>query len=78
LRPETGELVLSREASQVSASLNAQAIVAGTFVVAGTEIWLNVRLLKAEDGQILSSVDMEIPLDLNTRPLLPAISNRNF
>jgi TolB-like protein len=74
--PETGVLALSREAAQLSASVNAQAIVVGTFAVAGSEIWLNVRLLKADDGKILSSVDVEIPLDTNTRALIQG-SNRN-
>jgi len=71
--PGSGEIVLSRDATQISATLNAQAVIAGTFAVAGSEIWLNVRLLRAEDGAILSSVDVQVPLDYNTRPLLTAL-----
>lgn len=72
LAPRTGELVLSREASHVSASIHAQAVVAGTYAVAGKEIYLNLRLLSAENGELLSSADVVIPLDDNTRPLVDA------
>jgi hypothetical protein len=72
LEPKTGELVLSREASRVSASIHAQAVVAGTYAVAGKEIYLNLRLLSAQSGELLSSADVVIPLDDNTRPLVDA------
>jgi len=72
LEPKTGELVLSREASRVSASIHAQAVVAGTYAVAGKEIYLDLRLLSAESGELLSSADVVIPLDDNTRPLVEA------
>lgn len=70
LQPGTGELVLSRDASRVSASLNAQAVVAGTYAVAGRQIYLNIRMLKADDGSILSSADVVVPLDHNTEALV--------
>ena len=70
LEPKTGELVLSREASKVSACIDAQAVVAGTYAVAGSEIYLNLRLLRADNGELLSSTDAVIPLDDNTRPLV--------
>jgi hypothetical protein len=72
LLPGTGELVLSRDASRLSASVNAQAVVAGTYAVAGREIYLNIRFLKPDDGQILSSADVVIPLDHNTETLVAA------
>lgn len=70
LRPETGERVLSREASKVSRSINAQAVVAGTYAIGGWKIYLNLRLLKADNAELLSSVDVVIPLNDNTRPLV--------
>jgi hypothetical protein len=72
LKPDTGELVLSRDAAQAGKAANAQAVVAGTFAVAGEYIWLNLRLLKADDGLILASVDVAVPLDSNTEPLVGA------
>jgi TolB-like protein len=70
IEPATGELVLSRDAAQVSASVNAQAVVAGTYAVGGNEIYLTLRLIRADNGDILSSADVVIPLDNNTEPLL--------
>lgn len=70
VEPATGELVLSRDAAQISASVNAQAVVAGTYAVGGTEIYLTLRLIRADNGDILSSADVVIPLDHNTEPLL--------
>lgn len=67
---KTGEFVLSREAAKVSAEFKAQAVVAGTYAVAGKEIYLNLRLLSANGGELLSSADVVIPLDSNTEPLV--------
>ncbi len=65
----TGELVLTREASKLSEKIKAQAVVAGTYAVAGEEIYLNLRLLNSESGEIISSADAVIPLDENTGPM---------
>lgn len=73
VQPSTGEMVLSRDAARMSASVNAQAIVAGTYAVGGREIYLNIRMLRAEDGAILSSADVVVPLDKNTEPMLAAM-----
>jgi hypothetical protein len=40
--------------------------------VSGEEICLNIRLLKAKIGEILSSADVVIPLNRNTAPLVTA------
>ena len=51
LHPQTGELVLSRDASRVVTAVNAQAVVAGTYAVGGENIYLNLRLLSADRGK---------------------------
>lgn len=73
VQPDTGELVLSRSARNISANIHAQAVVAGTFAAGGSEIYVNVRLLKADDGAVLSSVDFVIPVDWNTQRLLAGV-----
>jgi len=70
IKPETGELVLSREASKLSATINAQAIVAGTYAVGGQEIYLNIRLINADDGTVLSSSDVVLPRDRNIQAMV--------
>lgn len=70
LEPATGELALSRNASKIGAAINAQAVVAGTYAVAGREIYLNLRMLSADSGELISSADAVIPLNDNTYPLV--------
>jgi hypothetical protein len=72
VEPATGELILSRDATKISASFRAQAVVAGTYAIAGHEVFFNIRLLKPDDGTILSSADVVIPLDRNTQQLVAA------
>lgn len=72
VQPGTGELVLSRDATRLTRALDAQAIIAGTYAVAGREIFLNIRLLRADDGAIISSADVVVPLDHNTEALVVA------
>jgi hypothetical protein len=61
-----GELALSRDAAHIGTSINAQAVVTGTYAVAGAEVYLNIRFLKPDDGEVLSSADVAIPLNGNT------------
>ena len=76
VQPGTGQIVLSQEAVRASDAVNAQAVVAGTYAVGGNELYLNMRLLKADSGEILSSADVVIPLTHNTEVLL-AEANRS-
>lgn len=65
-----GILTLSRNASDILRPINAQAVVAGTYAVAGRMIYLSLRLLNADNGQLLSSTDVAIPRNENTDALL--------
>lgn len=68
--PETGEMVLSRETSKLAAQYDAQAVVAGAYAVGGARIYLNLRLLDANDGRVLSTVDVAVPLNEDTQRLV--------
>jgi TolB-like protein len=68
--PETGEMVLSREAHKLAAEADAQAVVAGAYAVGGEKIYLNIRLLGAVDGRVLSATDLVVPLDVNTHRMV--------
>jgi hypothetical protein len=61
IKPETGELVLSRDLAKIGQELNAQAVVAASYAVIGNYVYLNIRLLRAEDGAIVSAKDVVIP-----------------
>ncbi len=65
-----GEKILSRDARRLSRQYNASAVVAGTYAVGGLTIFVNLRLLSAEDGSVISSADLEFPLNADTWPLV--------
>ncbi len=67
---QTGELALSRDVTELSRVQHAGAVVAGTYTVGQDEIYLNIRLLRAEDGKILSSVDSVLPRTPNVDALV--------
>jgi hypothetical protein len=68
--PHTGELVLSRDASRILAGANAQAVVASTYAVGGRNIYLSLRMLRADNGQVLSTADVVLPYDHNMEDLI--------
>ena len=70
LKPGTGEIALSRDVSKVGNLTNAQSVVVGTYAIGGTLIYLNIRMLKADTGQVLSSFDLTFPLDVNLTTLV--------
>lgn len=75
MKPGTGTLVLSEDVRNVAARNNAQAVIAGTYAVGGREIYVNLRLLRADDGAILASADVVVPLGHNTEPMLMAAAD---
>lgn len=75
ITPETGEMVLSREASKLAADNDAQAVIAGAYAVGGEKIYLNLRMLAAADGRVVSAVDLVVPLNEDTQRMV--VTGRN-
>lgn len=73
--PETGEMTLSREAAKLAQDEDAQAVIAGAYAVGGEKIYLNLRMLAAADGRLISSVDLVIPLNEDTQRMI--VTGRN-
>lgn len=65
-----GEMVLSREARRVAVEHDAQAVVAASYAVGGEKIYVNLRLLRAADGRLMSATDLVVPLDVDTHQML--------
>lgn len=65
-----GEFALSRSMDEIGLVQNAQAVVVGTYTVAGQQIIVNARLLRNEDNRVLSSAGMVLPIDAMTANLL--------
>lgn len=70
IAPETGEMVLSRELQRVAVEHDAHAVVAASYAVGGERVYLNLRLLRAADGYLLSASDVAIPLDMDTQRMV--------
>lgn len=68
---QTGELILSRDIRRLSASHNAQAILLGTYGQGQSTAYVNVRLVRTRDNVVLGASSVQIPLDRNTRAMLP-------
>ncbi|HEX9714710.1 MAG TPA: FlgO family outer membrane protein [Desulfurivibrionaceae bacterium] len=68
--PHHGEYALSRSMDEIGLVQEAQAVVAGTYAVAGQEIFVNARLLRNDDNRVLSSASMVLPIDAMTANLL--------
>lgn len=68
--PYHGEYALSRSMDELGLVQAAQAVVVGTYTVAGQEIFVNARLLRNDDNRVLSSASMVLPIDAMTANLL--------
>jgi TolB-like protein len=71
VRQGTGELVLSRDARELSRSVGAQAIIAGTYTQAHSRVFVNAKLIHAASGDLLSAADFELPKSRDVQSLLP-------
>lgn len=65
-----GEYALSRDMKELSQVQGAQAMVVGTYAVAGQEIFVNARLLRNDDNRVLSAASLVLPIDAMTADLL--------
>lgn len=71
VREGTGELVLSRNVRDLSRSVGAQAIVAGTYTQAHSRVFVNAKLIHAASGDLLSAADFELPKSRDVQSLMP-------
>jgi TolB-like protein len=70
VRAGSGELVLSRDVKNLSDAQQAQAVVAGVYAVAETKVYVTLRVLRAEDGTVISSADYALPKGEDVTSLL--------
>lgn len=55
-----GELLLSREAKEISSSYNADAVLVGTYADSLDRIYVTLKLIRAQDAQIVSAYNYAI------------------
>ncbi len=66
-----GQFMLSRDVKDISRLNSAQAVAVGTYAVGEEDVFLNLRLIRAGDGKILSAHDFTIKNDRNISSLTP-------
>lgn len=71
-----GELLLSREISQIMKSHNAQAVVVGTYSVANNFVYVNLKIVSNFDNVIVAAHDYVLPIDRNVGALLKPSQRR--
>lgn len=69
IREEQGEVILSRELSQISSENRVQAVLIGTYAVAGEQIFVTARVIHAATHVAIASYDYVLPLNSETEPL---------
>ncbi len=74
VQERNGELVLSRNMKKISNCQDAQAILVGTYTIAGNRAFVSTRLVSTLDNTILSSYNFSIKMD----ELLKALAQKNL
>jgi len=65
-----GELLLSREISEILRNHRAQAVVVGTYSVAINFVFINLKIVSNFDNVIIAAHDYILPIDRNVASLL--------
>ncbi|MCK0746514.1 FlgO family outer membrane protein [Chromohalobacter nigrandesensis] len=72
IEQNTGELILSRNVQRLSANHDAQAVLLGTYAQGEGTLFVNARLVRIADRQVLGASSFEVPMDNDIRALLPS------
>lgn len=70
LHRDQGELLLSREAREVSQAQNAQAVVVGTYAMSASMLYLSLKLVNPMGNHVVAAHSYAVPVDENVRMLL--------
>jgi len=70
IKENAGEFMLSRSVQDISRSHNAAAVIVGTYAVGRRSVYVNARLIRANDSLILAAYDYSLPLGPDTKALL--------
>jgi TolB-like protein len=68
--PRTGEFVLSREVQAIGRARHASIIVAGTYATGKDKLYVTLKMLNRDNGEVMSSYAYDLPIGPNTSTLL--------
>ena len=72
LQPGQGELLLSREAYEVSQVQQAHAVVVGTYAASPRQVYVNLKIVVPEGNRVLAAHNYALPMNEELRALLMA------
>lgn len=70
IQQQAGEFILSRQLRDVSQSLDAQAILLGTYAVGGRNVYVSARLVRTQDNVVLGAYNFSLPINRDLKKLL--------
>jgi len=68
--PRTGEFVLSREVQAIGRAQHVKIIVAGTYATGKNKLYVTLKMLNRDNGEVMSSYAYDLPIGPNTSTLL--------
>jgi TolB-like protein len=76
VKSDTGELALSRDVKELASEHQARAILVGTYAEALNLVYITLKLLDANSGQVMAAHTYALPLDKDNLALLKSQSRR--
>lgn len=70
VKRDEGELLLSREITEIMKSHRAQAVIVGTYSVSYNFVHVNLKIISEMDNVIIAAHDYTLPMDRNIASLL--------
>ena len=70
---KTGELLLSRELKDIAQVHSAGLVLVGTYSAAGKAVYISLKLVRTDSGQILRGHDYALPANTDVRGLLDPV-----
>jgi TolB-like protein len=76
VKQSEGELLLSRELQDIALNHKAQAVMVGTYSVAKSFVYVNIKMVSMRNNVIIAAHDYVLPIDSNVRALLIASARK--
>lgn len=70
MKRNEGELMLTREIARVAQAHAANAVIAGTYAVAGSSVYVNLKVIDPNSNVVMAAFDYELPMTGDVRTLL--------
>lgn len=69
IKEKAGEFLLSRQIRDITDAHKAQAVVVGTYALAGNDVYISSRIVEASQSRIISAWNFKLPLSDNLKAM---------